>query len=86
MLYDNDCRHVEELQTIMNSCDASILDDILNEIGKLSRSIVRKWWATHGLPYVIEIFHVTLEVRMLRSFLISRLVHPMLMLTFGFIC
>jgi hypothetical protein len=65
MLYDNDCSYVEELQTIMNSCDASILDGIPDEIGKLYGRIVRKWWATHGLPYVIEIFHITLEVKML---------------------
>jgi hypothetical protein len=56
MLYKNHCGHVEELQTIMNSCDASILDDILDEIGKLSWWIIRKWWATHGLPYIMGVF------------------------------
>jgi hypothetical protein len=46
----------------MNSCDASILDDIPKEIGKLSGCIVRKWWASHGLPYVTDIFRIVLEV------------------------
>jgi hypothetical protein len=65
MHYENaDCGHVEGLQTIMNSCDASILDDIPEEIEKLSRCIVRKWWASHGMPYVMELFCVTPEVRM----------------------
>jgi hypothetical protein len=85
MLYDNDCGHVEELQTIMNSCNASILHDIPDEIGKLSGCIVRKWWSTYGLPYVTEIFCITPEERMLQSFLISHLVHPMLMLTSAFV-
>jgi hypothetical protein len=40
----------------MNSCDASILDDIRDEIGKLSWWIIRKWWATHGLPYIMGVF------------------------------
>jgi hypothetical protein len=65
MLYKNaNCCHIEELQTIMNSCDASILDDIPDEIGKLSEGIVRKWWALHGFLYVMELFCITPEVRM----------------------
>jgi hypothetical protein len=65
MLYKNvDCDHVEGLQTIMKSCDASILDYIPDKIGKLSGRIIRKWWASHGLPYVTELFHVTPKVRM----------------------
>jgi hypothetical protein len=40
----------------MTSCDASILDDIPDEIGKLTGRIVRKWWATHGFPYIYRAF------------------------------
>jgi hypothetical protein len=68
MHYENDCGHVEQLQTIMNSCGASILGDIPEEIGKLAGRIVSKWWVTHGLPYVMELFHVTPEVRMFFAF------------------
>lgn len=50
MLYENVCGHVEGLQTIMASCDALILEDIPDEIGKPTSRIVRKWWAKHGLP------------------------------------
>jgi hypothetical protein len=36
---------------------------IPEEIGKLSGCIVRKWWGSHGLLYVIDVFHVIPEVR-----------------------
>jgi hypothetical protein len=39
MLYKNACcGHLEGLEAIMNSCDASLLDDIPNEIAKLMNS------------------------------------------------
>jgi hypothetical protein len=64
LLYENaNCGHIEGLEAIMNSCYASILDDIPEEIGKLSGCIVRKWWGSHGLLYVIDVFHVIPEVR-----------------------
>jgi hypothetical protein len=34
MLYENGCGHVEGLQTIMSSCDASILEYLPEEIEK----------------------------------------------------
>jgi hypothetical protein len=40
----------------MNSCDASFLDDIPEEIGKLSAHIVKGWWTLHVLPYVMDAF------------------------------
>jgi hypothetical protein len=64
MLYENGCGHVEGLQTVMTSCDVSILDDIPEETGKLIGRIVKKWWATHGLPYTTELFCITPEVGM----------------------
>jgi hypothetical protein len=46
MMYENaSCGHLEGLEAIMNSCDASLLDDIPDEIAKLSGRIVRGWWA-----------------------------------------
>jgi hypothetical protein len=59
VLYENvNCDHLEGLETIMNSCDASILDDIPKEITKLSGRIVKRWWTSHGLPYTMIVFHV----------------------------
>jgi hypothetical protein len=62
-LCDNGCGHVEGLQTIMSSRDASISEDPPEEITKLTGHLVRKWWVKHGLPHVTEHFHITSEVR-----------------------
>jgi hypothetical protein len=65
MLYENAyCGHVAGLETIMNSCDASILDVIPEVIAKLSGHITKRWWTSHGLPYVTNAFRVVPEVRM----------------------
>jgi hypothetical protein len=58
------CRHVDRLEAIKNSCDASILDKIPNDIAKLATRIVKMWWTSHGLPYVTNAFRVELEVRL----------------------
>lgn len=50
MLYDFGCGHTEGLQSVMASCDATILDDLSPELSKRTDHIVRKWWAEHGLP------------------------------------
>jgi hypothetical protein len=64
MLYQNaNCGHIEVLEAIMNSCDASILDDIPEDIGKFTGRIVWKLWALHGLPYVMDVFRIVPEVR-----------------------
>jgi hypothetical protein len=47
----------------MSSCDASILDEIPDGIAKLMVHIVKRWWASHGLPYVIDAFCVKMDVR-----------------------
>jgi hypothetical protein len=65
MLYENTkCDHVAGLEAIMNSCDASIFDDIPEEIAKLSGCIVKRWWTSHGLPYVTDAFRIVPEVMM----------------------
>jgi hypothetical protein len=64
MLYENArCSHLGGLEVIMNSCDASILDEIPDEIARLSMCIVKRWWASHGLPYMTNVFRIVLEVR-----------------------
>jgi hypothetical protein len=65
MLYENaDCDHLDWLEAIMNSYDASLLNGRPDEIAKLLGCIVRKWWSSHGLPYVMDIFCVVPEVRL----------------------
>jgi hypothetical protein len=58
-----ECRHLDGLDAIMSSCDASILDEIPNDIVKLAACIVKRWWASHGFPYMTNAFHVKLNVR-----------------------
>jgi hypothetical protein len=63
------CCHVDGSAAIMNSCDSSILDEVSDDIAKLVAHIVKRWWSSHGLPYVTEVFHVELEVRLLSTLL-----------------
>jgi hypothetical protein len=56
------CCHVDGLDVIMSSCDASILDEIPNDIAKLAAHIVKRWWTSHGPPYVTNAFRVEPEM------------------------
>jgi hypothetical protein len=62
MLHENGCGHVEGLQTIMFLCDASMLEDLPDEIAKLTSRLVKKWWVEHGLPHITKRFCITPEV------------------------
>jgi hypothetical protein len=63
MLDENvECHHHGGLDAIMSSCDASIIDEKPDEIAKLAACIVKRWWTSHGLPYVTDVFHVEPEV------------------------
>jgi hypothetical protein len=59
-----ECSHVDGLETIMATCDASIFDEVPEDIVKLSARIVKKWWPSYGLPYVIETVCIEPEVRL----------------------
>jgi hypothetical protein len=59
------CHHIDGLGAIMNSYDASIFDEVLDNIAKLSAHIVKRWWSSYGMPYVTEAFCVESEVRLL---------------------
>jgi hypothetical protein len=63
MLYENvECHHLDGLNAIMSSYDASILDKIPIDITKLVACIVKRWWTSHGLAYVTDAFHIEPEV------------------------
>jgi hypothetical protein len=57
-----ECCHLDGLDAIMSSCDASILDEISDQIVKHVARIVKRWWTLHGLPYVIDAFRVEPDV------------------------
>jgi hypothetical protein len=63
MLYENCCDHVEELQIIMEF-DASILEDLSEELVKLNGLLVKKCWTEYGLPNVADRFRKKPEVRL----------------------
>jgi hypothetical protein len=56
------CDHLDGLDAIMSSCDASILGEIPDHIAKIVVRIMKRWWTSHGLPYVTGAFRVELEV------------------------
>jgi hypothetical protein len=56
------CRHLDGLDVIISSCDASILYEIPNDKAKLTSHIVKRWWTSHGLPYMTSTFRVEPEV------------------------
>jgi hypothetical protein len=62
------CSHVNGLETIMVACDASILDEVLEDIAKLSARIVKICWSSYGLPYITKTFRIEPKVRS-RSFI-----------------
>jgi hypothetical protein len=66
------CRHIDGLGAVMNSCDASILDEVLDNIAKLSACIMKRWWSSYGLSYVTEAFRVEPEVRLFFFFVMLR--------------
>jgi hypothetical protein len=74
------CRHIYGLGAIMNSCDASILDEGPDDIAKLSARIVKRWWSSYGLPDVTVAFRVELEVRVLITICCN--IHMLLLILF----
>jgi hypothetical protein len=61
--------HIDGLGAVMNSCDASILDEVPDDIAKLSTRIIKRWWSSYGLPYVTEAFRIELAVRLVIALL-----------------
>jgi hypothetical protein len=58
------CPHVKGLEPVMAVCVASMFNEVPEDIAKLSARIVKKWWSSYGLPYVIETVHIEPEVRL----------------------
>jgi hypothetical protein len=56
--------HVKGLEHVLVVCDASIFNEVSKDIVKLSARIVKKWWSSYGLPYVIETIHIEPDVRL----------------------
>jgi hypothetical protein len=49
-----ECEHLLELKKWALSCDASILHDVLDDIGRIVKKLMRNWWTNNGLPYCMH--------------------------------
>jgi hypothetical protein len=76
------CSHLDGLEIFMVACDASIFNVVPDDISKLYARIVKKWWSSYGLPYVIGAFRIELEVRLSGSVLCF---HALLLLIYNFV-
>jgi hypothetical protein len=54
MLAGVECEHLPELKKLALSFDASILRDVPDDIGRISKKLVKNWWTNHGLPNVMQ--------------------------------
>jgi hypothetical protein len=54
MLVGVECGHLSELRRSAISCDASLLHDIPEDLGKIDGRLVQNWWTQHGLPYCMQ--------------------------------
>jgi hypothetical protein len=51
MLAGMECENLPELKKLALSCDASILHDVPDDIGRIAKKHMKNWWNNHGLPY-----------------------------------
>jgi hypothetical protein len=54
MLMGVKCEHLSELKKLALSCNASILHDVSDDIGRIAKKLMRNWWTNHGLPYCMQ--------------------------------
>jgi hypothetical protein len=59
------CSHVKGLEPVMAACDASIFNEVPEDVVKLSAPILKEWWSSYGLPYVIQTVRLEPEVSLL---------------------
>jgi hypothetical protein len=48
MLAMVECEHLPELKKLAMSCDASIMHDLPDDIGRIAKKLMRNWWTKHG--------------------------------------
>jgi hypothetical protein len=53
MLVGEGCEHLLELKKFSLSCDASILHDVPDDIGRVEKRHVKNRWTNHGLPTIL---------------------------------
>jgi hypothetical protein len=54
MLNGEGCRELDRLRCLAASHDATILEDVPEDVHKLVGRIVRRWWKPHSLPEALR--------------------------------
>jgi hypothetical protein len=50
MLSNEGCQELGHLRELAASHDASVLQDVPDDVRKLAGRIMQRWWKPHGLP------------------------------------
>jgi hypothetical protein len=53
MLNGEGCQELGRLDDLATSCDATMLEDVPEDVHKLAGRIMRRWWKPHGLPLAL---------------------------------
>jgi hypothetical protein len=54
MLAGVECGHLPELKKSALTCDASLLHDVPDDLGKIAWRVVKHWWTKYGLSYCMQ--------------------------------
>jgi hypothetical protein len=54
MLNGKGCQELARLRDMAASDDAAVLEDVPEDMRRLARRIVQKWWNAHGLPEALR--------------------------------
>jgi hypothetical protein len=54
MLNSEGCQELYRLRDLAASCDAAVLEDVLEDMHRLAGQIVQRWWKPHGLPEALH--------------------------------
>jgi hypothetical protein len=54
MLAGVECGHLPELKRLMLSCDDSLLHNVPDDVGCITKRLVKNWWVKHGLLYCMQ--------------------------------
>jgi hypothetical protein len=60
MLSNEGCQELGHLHELAASQDASVLQDILDEVRWLVGRIMQKWWKPHDLPEALRQLEMTI--------------------------
>jgi hypothetical protein len=54
MLAGVKCGHLSELWKLAISCNASILHDVPEDLGKIAGKLLCNWWTNHRMSYCMQ--------------------------------